>query len=112
MISAPATELQGRDLIFQSMLLDPCCFLHSSGTRPVYCQQHFTGPSAATLEWEETTYNGLITKQEQKTLEQGKECVEDKLCFISAWSHKVGDMTAVSSYEVKGKFVIKMAQKR
>lgn len=84
MISAPAAELQGRNLIFQPVLLDPRCFLHSSATWSVYCQQHFTGPSAATWEWEETTYNGLITKQEQEKLAQGEECVEEKLCDIPA----------------------------
>lgn len=102
MISAPTAELQGRDLIFQPMLLHPCCFLHSSATRPVYCQQHFAGPSAATWEWEETTYNGLITKQEHETPEQGEQCVKEELCYIPAWPHEVSDTTALSYYEVTG----------
>lgn len=102
MISAPTAELQGWDLIFQPMLLDPRCFLHSGATRPAHCQQHFAGPSAATWEWEETTYNGLITKQEQETLGQGEECVKEGLCYIPAWSPQVGDMAAVSYNEVPG----------
>ncbi|CAJ1065943.1 Hypothetical predicted protein [Xyrichtys novacula] len=56
-------------------------------TRPVFCQQHFTGPSAATWEREETTYNGLITKQEREMLERGEECVKEELWDIPAWSH-------------------------
>lgn len=84
------------------MLLDPCCFLHSSGTGPLYCQQHFPWPSATTWEWEETTYNGLITKQGHETLEQGEECVKEELCYIPAGPHKVGDKIAALFFEVTG----------
>lgn len=91
MISAATAELQGRDLISQPMLLDPRCFLHSSGTGPLYCQQHFAWPSAATWEWEETTYNVLITTQGHETLEQGEGCVKDELpCLASqSWWQEV-----------------------
>lgn len=69
MISAPTAELQGeRLLIFQPMPLDSRCFLHSGAGRPP-CTASSTspGPSAATGEWEETIYNGLITEQEHET---------------------------------------------
>lgn len=69
MISAPTAELQGeRLLIFQPMPLDSRCFLHSGGGRPPRTASSTSpGPSAATGEWEETIYNGLITEQEHET---------------------------------------------
>jgi len=82
MVSVPATELQGRKLIFQPLLLNPCCFLHSSATWSVYCHQHFNGPSAATWEWEETTYNSLIAKQEQNAAARRGEYLTEELCVI------------------------------
>lgn len=69
MISAPTAELQGeRLLIFQPMPLDSRCFLHSGAGRPPRTASSTSpGPSAATGEWEETIYNGLITEQEHET---------------------------------------------
>lgn len=49
MISAPATELQGRGLIFQPTLLGPRCFLHSAATPIVHTPAALLGAFSCNL---------------------------------------------------------------
>lgn len=81
MLSTPAAELQGRDLIFQPAL-GSIHSVSSTQARPAAGTAGSTrpGPSAAARQWEETTYKGLITERRGETLERREEGVEEEVC--------------------------------
>lgn len=81
MLSAPAAELQGRELIFQPKR---CLSRSACSTRappgPGTAGSTWPGPPAATRRRKETAHKGLITAQEDGTLEPREEAVKEEVC--------------------------------
>lgn len=80
MLSTPAAELQGRDLIFQPTrrVIRSVSSTHAlPGTRTA--SSTWPGPSAAARQWEETTYKDLITERRGETLQRREEGVKQEV---------------------------------